>query len=156
MPPASPEPGWCSGEVCTESMATRRGLRCSLSRGEAAGERRPSLLTYWLTWRSSLLRTCRSEDTRLPPRDCNSEWCGSISRSRGFTQSLLGVDQPFDSVPAWAAYEYPVPLTLVHMTTRAATRPVGTVTRGTTNPNRLRRMARGIAATHGAELRRAA
>jgi hypothetical protein len=42
------------------------------------------------------------------------------------------------------------------MTSRAATRPVGTVTRGTTNPNRLRRMDRWIAATHGAELRRAA
>ncbi|KOU68946.1 methylase [Streptomyces sp. MMG1533] len=41
------------------------------------------------------------------------------------------------------------------MTSRAATRPVGTVTRGTTNPNRLRRMDRWIAATHGAELRRA-
>ncbi|MGV9283142.1 class I SAM-dependent methyltransferase [Streptomyces sp. NPDC003730] len=38
----------------------------------------------------------------------------------------------------------------------APTRPVGTVTRGTTNPNRLRRMDRWIAATHGAELRRAA
>ena len=25
MPPASPVPGWCSGEVCTLSMATRRG-----------------------------------------------------------------------------------------------------------------------------------
>ncbi|MGP2436688.1 class I SAM-dependent methyltransferase [Streptomyces sp. JW3] len=36
-----------------------------------------------------------------------------------------------------------------------APRPVGTVTRGTTNPNRLRRMDRWIAATHGAELRRA-
>ncbi len=34
-------------------------------------------------------------------------------------------------------------------------RPVGTVTRGTTNPNRLRRMDRWIAAEHGAELRRA-
>ncbi|AYV28482.1 class I SAM-dependent methyltransferase [Streptomyces sp. CJ_13] len=34
-------------------------------------------------------------------------------------------------------------------------RPVGTVTRGTTNPNRLRRMDRWIAATHGAALRRA-
>ncbi|MGW1211259.1 class I SAM-dependent methyltransferase [Streptomyces sp. NPDC002499] len=42
------------------------------------------------------------------------------------------------------------------MTARAAHRPVGTVTRGTTNPNRLRRMDRWIAATHGAELRRAA
>ncbi|MFD5629637.1 class I SAM-dependent methyltransferase [Streptomyces sp. NPDC127072] len=41
------------------------------------------------------------------------------------------------------------------MTARAASRPVGTVTRGTTNPNRLRRMDRWIAATHGAELRRA-
>ncbi|KOX00016.1 MULTISPECIES: SAM-dependent methyltransferase [unclassified Streptomyces] len=41
------------------------------------------------------------------------------------------------------------------MTARAATRPLGTVTRGTTNPNRLRRMDRWIAATHGAELRRA-
>ncbi|EFL16561.1 hypothetical protein [Streptomyces sp. C] len=34
-------------------------------------------------------------------------------------------------------------------------RPVGTVTRGTTNPNRLRRMDRWIAAAHGAALRRA-
>ncbi|MEV5903322.1 class I SAM-dependent methyltransferase [Streptomyces sp. NPDC052127] len=42
------------------------------------------------------------------------------------------------------------------MTSRAPARPVGTVTRGTTNPNRLRRMDRWIAATHGAELRRAA
>lgn len=41
------------------------------------------------------------------------------------------------------------------MSTRAASRPVGTVTRGTTNPNRLRRMDRWIAAVHGAELRRA-
>ncbi|MFF9029658.1 class I SAM-dependent methyltransferase [Streptomyces iakyrus] len=41
------------------------------------------------------------------------------------------------------------------MTPRAAARPFGTVTRGTTNPNRLRRMDRWIAATHGAELRRA-
>ncbi|GAA1015289.1 methylase conserved hypothetical protein [Streptomyces sp. F-3] len=32
---------------------------------------------------------------------------------------------------------------------------MGTVTRGTTNPNRLRRMDRWIAAVHGAELRRA-
>ncbi|QNP71900.1 class I SAM-dependent methyltransferase [Streptomyces roseirectus] len=36
-----------------------------------------------------------------------------------------------------------------------SSRPVGTVTRGTTNPNRLRRMDRWIAAAHGAELRRA-
>ncbi|GKQ36447.1 class I SAM-dependent methyltransferase [Streptomyces sp. A012304] len=42
------------------------------------------------------------------------------------------------------------------MTSRATSRPVGTVTRGTTNPNRLRRMDRWIAAVHGAELRRAA
>ncbi|MER5577726.1 class I SAM-dependent methyltransferase, partial [Streptomyces massasporeus] len=42
------------------------------------------------------------------------------------------------------------------MTPRAAARPFGTVTRGTTNPNRLRRMDRWIAAMHGAELRRAA
>jgi hypothetical protein len=34
------------------------------------------------------------------------------------------------------------------------TRPVGTATRGTTNPNRLRRMDRWIAATHGPVLRR--
>ncbi|MDH2389749.1 class I SAM-dependent methyltransferase [Streptomyces sp. HNM0663] len=33
-------------------------------------------------------------------------------------------------------------------------RPVGTATRGTTNPNRLRRMDRWIAAAHGAALRR--
>lgn len=38
---------------------------------------------------------------------------------------------------------------------RAPGRPVGSVTRGTTNPNRLRRMDRWIAATHGAALRRA-
>ncbi|MER5753105.1 class I SAM-dependent methyltransferase [Streptomyces sp. NPDC002088] len=42
------------------------------------------------------------------------------------------------------------------MTSRAPARPVGTVTRGTTNPNRLRRMDRWIAATHGAALRRTA
>ncbi|MGP3989568.1 class I SAM-dependent methyltransferase [Streptomyces sp. 3N207] len=35
-------------------------------------------------------------------------------------------------------------------------RPVGTVTRGTTNPNRLRRMDRWIAAAHGPALRRSA
>lgn len=34
-------------------------------------------------------------------------------------------------------------------------RPVGTVTRGTTNPNRLRRMDRWIAAVHGVWMRRA-
>ena len=34
------------------------------------------------------------------------------------------------------------------------TRPVGTATRGTTNPNRLRRMDRWIAAAHGPALRR--
>ncbi|WP_406343839.1 class I SAM-dependent methyltransferase [Streptomyces sp. NBC_00648] len=34
-------------------------------------------------------------------------------------------------------------------------RPVGTVTRGTTNPNRLRRMDRWIAEVHGPALRRA-
>lgn len=43
---------------------------------------------------------------------------------------------------------------LLRMTVRAP-RPLGTVTRGITNPNRLRRMDRWIAATHGAELRRA-
>ncbi|UFQ16549.1 MULTISPECIES: class I SAM-dependent methyltransferase [Streptomyces] len=37
---------------------------------------------------------------------------------------------------------------------RTPSRPVGTVTRGTTNPNRLRRMDRWIAATHGGALRR--
>jgi hypothetical protein len=35
------------------------------------------------------------------------------------------------------------------------TRAIGTVTRGTTNPNRLRRMDRWIAAAHGAAMRRA-
>ncbi|WP_369189437.1 class I SAM-dependent methyltransferase [Streptomyces sp. R08] len=40
------------------------------------------------------------------------------------------------------------------MKARAATRPIGTATRGTTNPNRLRRMDRWIAATRGPELRR--
>ncbi|GHJ27307.1 class I SAM-dependent methyltransferase [Streptomyces hygroscopicus subsp. hygroscopicus] len=34
-------------------------------------------------------------------------------------------------------------------------RPIGSATRGTTNPNRLRRMDRWIAAAHGAALRRA-
>lgn len=34
-------------------------------------------------------------------------------------------------------------------------RPIGTATRGTTNPNRLRRMDRWIAAVHGPALRRA-
>jgi hypothetical protein len=38
----------------------------------------------------------------------------------------------------------------------AGVRAVGAVTRGTTNPNRLRRMDRWIAATHAAELRRSA
>lgn len=38
----------------------------------------------------------------------------------------------------------------------APSRPVGNATRGTTNPNRLRRMDRWIAAEHGAVLRRAA
>ncbi|POX52715.1 SAM-dependent methyltransferase [Streptomyces sp. Ru71] len=42
------------------------------------------------------------------------------------------------------------------MSSRASSRPVGTVTRGTTNPNRLRRMDRWIAAVHGAALRRVA
>ncbi|WP_306333778.1 class I SAM-dependent methyltransferase [Streptomyces sp. KL118A] len=42
------------------------------------------------------------------------------------------------------------------MAPRTSSRPVGTVTRGTTNPNRLRRMDRWIAAVHGAALRRAA
>ncbi|MEU6348701.1 class I SAM-dependent methyltransferase [Streptomyces sp. NPDC047072] len=42
------------------------------------------------------------------------------------------------------------------MSSRATSRPVGTVTRGTTNPNRLRRMDRWIAAVQGAALRRAA
>ncbi|MCX4828423.1 class I SAM-dependent methyltransferase [Streptomyces sp. NBC_01016] len=41
------------------------------------------------------------------------------------------------------------------MSPRPPSRPVGTVTRGTTNPNRLRRMDRWIAAVHGAALRRA-
>ncbi|MYT72277.1 hypothetical protein K377_04713 [Streptomyces sp. PsTaAH-137] len=48
------------------------------------------------------------------------------------------------------------PRTLVPVTPRTPSRPVGTVTRGTTNPNRLRRMDRWIAAAHGAALRRAA
>ncbi|MCC3770190.1 trans-aconitate 2-methyltransferase [Streptomyces sp. UNOC14_S4] len=37
---------------------------------------------------------------------------------------------------------------------RPSSRPIGTATRGTTNPNRLRRMDRWIAHTHGAALRR--
>lgn len=40
------------------------------------------------------------------------------------------------------------------MTARAAHRPVGNVTRGTTGPNRLRRMDRWIAAVHAPALRR--
>ncbi|HZG02739.1 MAG TPA: class I SAM-dependent methyltransferase [Streptomyces sp.] len=39
---------------------------------------------------------------------------------------------------------------------RAVERPVGSATRGTTHPNRLRRMDRWIAAAHGPALRRAA
>ncbi|UGY92150.1 class I SAM-dependent methyltransferase [Streptomyces gobiensis] len=39
---------------------------------------------------------------------------------------------------------------------RPGGRPEGTVTRGTTNPNRLRRMDRWIVATHGPALRRSA
>ncbi|WP_175410984.1 class I SAM-dependent methyltransferase [Streptomyces sp. TRM64462] len=38
----------------------------------------------------------------------------------------------------------------------SGSRPLGTPTRGTTNPNRLRRMDRWIAATHGPALRRSA
>lgn len=45
--------------------------------------------------------------------------------------------------------------TLVRMAPRI-TRPVGTTTRGTTHPNRLRRMDRWIAAVHGPALRRGA
>ncbi|MGW7519357.1 class I SAM-dependent methyltransferase [Streptomyces sp. NPDC054796] len=40
------------------------------------------------------------------------------------------------------------------MASRTSARPVGAVTRGTTNPNRLRRMDRWIAAVHGPALRR--
>ncbi|MFI2027198.1 class I SAM-dependent methyltransferase [Streptomyces buecherae] len=40
------------------------------------------------------------------------------------------------------------------MPPRTPHRPVGSVTRGTTNPNRLRRMDRWIVAAHGRELRR--
>ncbi|MFC4494628.1 class I SAM-dependent methyltransferase [Streptomyces ovatisporus] len=40
------------------------------------------------------------------------------------------------------------------MAARPPDRPVGTVTRGTTNPNRLRRMDRWLAAVHGPVLRR--
>src|SRR5690606_25564635 len=74
---------------------------------------------------------------------------------------------PLGAVGAVGAVGVGYPPTLVGMTTRATPFPparprpgrgapvVGTVTRGTTNPNRLRRMDRWIAATHGAELRRA-
>src|SRR5690606_22489762 len=74
---------------------------------------------------------------------------------------------PLGAVGAVGAVGVGYPPTLVGMTTRPAPFPparprpgrgapvVGTVTRGTTNPNRLRRMDRWIAATHGAELRRA-
>ncbi|CAD5965366.1 protein of unknown function [Streptomyces sp. KY75] len=53
-------PGWCRGEVCTESIAMRRGLReepgklpGNLMRGPVRVE--PSRETYWLT--SSVLLT---------------------------------------------------------------------------------------------------
>ena len=42
------------------------------------------------------------------------------------------------------------------MTARSPARPEGTVTRGTTNPNRLRRMDRWLAAVHGPALLRCA
>ncbi|HEV7625628.1 MAG TPA: class I SAM-dependent methyltransferase, partial [Streptomyces sp.] len=42
------------------------------------------------------------------------------------------------------------------MAARSPARPVGTVTRGTTNPNRLRRMDRWLSAVHGPALRRSA
>src|SRR6478609_8327124 len=52
MPPASPVPGWASGEVCTESTATRRGAgrpaRLDLGAGRPAtldlGAGRPATL----------------------------------------------------------------------------------------------------------------
>ncbi len=40
------------------------------------------------------------------------------------------------------------------MPSRAPSRPEGTITRGTTHPNRLRRMDRWLAAAHGPALRR--
>lgn len=43
-----------------------------------------------------------------------------------------------------------------HATAHASARPVGAATRGTTHQNRLRRMDRWIAATHGPVLRRSA
>ncbi|GGQ24762.1 hypothetical protein GCM10010266_55020 [Streptomyces griseomycini] len=100
MPPASPVPGWWSGEVCTESIATRRGcLRCSRSRGGVAGERRPSLAMYWLTWRSSSLRAGLSEGLRAL-WDVNTGRVRSHFRTpspdRVFAESLPAVAQPFE------------------------------------------------------------
>ncbi|GHH90886.1 hypothetical protein GCM10017779_13430 [Streptomyces capillispiralis] len=100
MPPASPVPGWWSGEVCTESIATRRGLRCSRSRGDAAVERRPSLAMYWLTWRSSSLRAWLSEGVRalwgLNTGRTRSHF-RTASPVRVFTESLPLVAQPFEN-----------------------------------------------------------
>ncbi|WP_344383418.1 class I SAM-dependent methyltransferase [Streptomyces thermolineatus] len=56
--------------------------------------------------------------------------------------------------PASTAARRPTGTAARRPTGTAARRPVGTVTRGTTNPNRLRRMDRWIAAGHAAVLRR--
>src|ERR1700694_1692017 len=36
MPPASPVPGWASGEVCTDNTATRRGAARPATSGHGA------------------------------------------------------------------------------------------------------------------------
>lgn len=67
-----------------------------------------------------------------------------------FTKSLRwGSRTPGQGAP------WPLPPRPRRIVTLAVMRPIGTATRGTTNPNRLRRMDRWIAAIHGPALRRA-
>lgn len=139
--------------MCTLSMATRRGLRCApgnLSRGDEVPERR-SLDTYWLTWRSSLLRA-RLVEGGTSGAEPGHEPSFSPSNTGGLRSiSVLPNHYRRGLNPGRPGRAH----TLVPMSPRPPSRPVGTVTRGTTNPNRLRRMDRWIAATHGAALRRA-
>ena len=91
MPPASPVPGCSSGEVCTDSIATRRGagVRCCAPH--------PATLTHARRAGSGVVRAVGG---------------GRAGEDRAVTPTQ---------------------------------RPVGTVTRGTTNPNRLRRIDRWLA-----------
>ena len=215
MPPASPVPGWCSGEVWTLSIATRRGLRWppgSRSRGGPA--RVPANRdTYWLTRGPPRLGALPSDAERAcghaPPKPRTPEsalsfpLCQNVAGPVGRSPAQAGSRRPglakhrgdlrnvrpeppnrpartrrtapaeppshpgrtaepsrpnHRAVPPeppdlrvrTAAYPRPM------APPPSAKRPVGTVTRGTTNPNRLRRMDRWIAAAHGAALRRAA